>query len=77
MRVAHSASEAEAAARALIGQRLMTSQTDPGGEPVRSVLIERGIAAVDELYLALGIDPNSAAITVAAARGGGPQSNPV
>ena len=70
VRVAHSASEAEAAARALIGQRLVTSQTDPCGEPVRSVLIQRGIAAVDELYLALGIDPNSAAITITAARGG-------
>lgn len=71
VRVAHSATEAEAAARALIGRRLVTSQTGPGGEPIRTVLIERGVAAVDELYLALGIDATAAEITVAAARSGG------
>lgn len=71
VRAEHSAFAAEAAALALLGQRLVTSQTGPGGEPVRAVLIEQGIVAVSELYLALAIDAASAAITVAAARGGG------
>lgn len=71
VRATHTASEAGAAARALLGQRLVTSQTGPSGELIKTVLIERGIAAVNEFYLALGIDVTSAAISVMAMRGGG------
>jgi succinyl-CoA synthetase beta subunit len=52
IRAAHSAAEAKVAARALLGRKLITSQTSPDGQMVDKVLVERGIAAKRELYLA-------------------------
>jgi succinyl-CoA synthetase beta subunit len=54
-----------------LGRKLVTAQTDQSGQLVKKVLIERGVRAVSELYLALSIDAASATIVVTAAHGGG------
>jgi succinyl-CoA synthetase beta subunit len=70
IRAAHSAAEAKAAARTLLGRKLVTSQTSPDGEVVDKVLVERGIAAEREFYLAVSIDPSSATVMITAADNG-------
>lgn len=70
IRAAHSAAEAKVAARALLGRKLVTSQTSPDGEVVDKVLVERGIAAKREFYLAVSIDPSSATVMITAADNG-------
>ena len=67
IRAAHSAAEAKVAARALLGRKLITSQTGPDGQMVDKVLVERGIAAKRKLYLAVSIDPSSATVMITAA----------
>jgi succinyl-CoA synthetase beta subunit len=70
IRAAHSAAEAKAAARTLLGRKLVTSQTGPDGQMVDKVLVERGIAAEREFYLAVSIDPSSATVMITAADNG-------
>ena len=56
IKVVRSPEEAEQAAQAFLGQRLVTHQTDALGVPINSVLIE-GLADIRrELYVALTID---------------------
>jgi succinyl-CoA synthetase beta subunit len=71
VRPVESASLAKAVAAKLLGRKLVTTQTDQSGQLVKTVLIERGVHAVSEIYLALSIDVASAAIVVTAAHGGG------
>ena len=71
VRPVESASLAKAVASQLLGRKLVTTQTDQSGQLVKKVLVERGVRAVTELYLALSIDAASATIVVTAARGGG------
>ena len=70
IRAAYSAAEAKVAARALLGRKLVTSQTSPDGQVVDKVLVERGIAAKREFYLAVSIDPSSATVMITAADNG-------
>jgi succinyl-CoA synthetase beta subunit len=71
VRPVESAALAKAVASTLLGRKLVTAQTDQSGQLVKKVLIERGVRAVSELYLALSIDAASATIVVTAAHGGG------
>jgi succinyl-CoA synthetase beta subunit len=71
VRPVESAALAKAVASKLLGRKLVTTQTDQSGQLVKKVLIERGVQAVSELYLALSIDVASAEIVVTAAHGGG------
>jgi succinyl-CoA synthetase beta subunit len=71
IRAAHSAADARAAAQSLLGRRLATAQTGPGGLLVGKVLLERAVAARREFFLALTTDPTTATITVTAAGAGG------
>jgi succinyl-CoA synthetase beta subunit len=71
IRRVRSASEAKAAAEALLGSKLATSQTARGGQIVHKVLVESGVEAAREFYLAMSIDTCAAAITVAMGEGGG------
>jgi succinyl-CoA synthetase beta subunit len=71
VRPVESAALAKAVASQLLGRKLVTSQTGQSGQLVKSVLIERGVHAVSELYLALSIDAASAAILVTAGLSGG------
>jgi succinyl-CoA synthetase beta subunit len=56
IKVVRGAAEAEAAAKALLGTRLVTHQTGPEGRPIGVVYIEEGSDVGRELYLALLVD---------------------
>ncbi len=71
VRAVQSARDAKAAAGELLGLKLTTSQTGPHGQTVKSVLVEAGIHAERELYLAIQIDSLSGSIMLTAGRGGG------
>lgn len=70
IRTVNSPKAAKAAAGELLGQKLVTAQTSAQGQTVKSVLIEAGIRAVQELYLSLQVDPVSGAILLTAGQGG-------
>ncbi|MBU2226055.1 MAG: ADP-forming succinate--CoA ligase subunit beta [Proteobacteria bacterium] len=53
---AASPAQAEAAARSILGMRLVTHQTGPEGKKVRKVLVEEASAVRKELYLGLVVD---------------------
>lgn len=71
VRPVQSAALAKEVAGKLLGRRLVTAQTDQSGQLIKKVLVERGIQAAGELYLALSIDAASAMIVVTAGRNGG------
>ncbi|RXF67812.1 ADP-forming succinate--CoA ligase subunit beta [Hansschlegelia zhihuaiae] len=71
VRIVHGPSMARAAAADLIGQRLVTAQTDEGGETVRRVYVEEGVTAERSLHLALLIDPASGGLVAVGSAGGG------
>ncbi|HEX3442623.1 MAG TPA: ATP-grasp domain-containing protein [Pseudolabrys sp.] len=71
VRPVESASLAKAVASQLLGRKLVTTQTGENGQLVKKVLVERGVRAVNELYLALSIDAASSTIVITAAQGGG------
>ena len=48
--------EAERAAQAMIGMRLVTYQTGPEGQTVQRVLVEQGLSIERELYLGMVLD---------------------
>src|SRR5437763_1519682 len=56
IKFADGATEAEAAARQILGMRLRTPQTPPEGIEVRSVLVEEASAVERELYLSITLD---------------------
>jgi succinyl-CoA synthetase beta subunit len=56
VKVAKNALEAQAVAEKILGMRLVTYQTGPGGQVVSTVLVEEGLQMTRELYLGLVID---------------------
>ena len=71
VKVAKSAADAEAAARAILGMQLVTKQTGPEGRLVRKVLVEKGVKIKKELYLSIIPDRETASITIIASQDGG------
>jgi succinyl-CoA synthetase beta subunit len=71
IRVASSPELGKAAAVELLGRRLVTEQTGPGGEIVKRVLVEASISSVRDLYLAMMVDAASGALLLIAGRCGG------
>ena len=71
IRVVASAEEGERAAESLLGARLVTSQTDSEGLPVRGVLVEEALQVQRELYLGIVIDGASEGVIVMASAAGG------
>ncbi len=69
--LADSLDQVEAEARRLLGSRLVTRQTGPGGLPVSHVLIEEPSDIARELYLSLLVDRASRRIMVVASEAGG------
>lgn len=69
--VARSPELGRAAAAGLLGRRLVTEQTGPGGELVRRVLVEAAVASVRDLYLAMLVDAASGALMLIAGNCGG------
>jgi succinyl-CoA synthetase beta subunit len=68
---AHSAREAQSAAKKILGMRLITHQTGPAGRLVRKVLIEEGLDVHEELYLGMVVDRSRACPVIMASREGG------
>ena len=62
---AGSATEVEPLARRLLGQRLVTSQTEPEGRLVRAVLVEEACQVEREYYLGLTVDRANEAVVLA------------
>lgn len=71
VKLAHDRQELVAQATAILGMNLITKQTGAGGKKVAKVLVEQGLNIRRELYLALLIDRDSAAIMVMVSEAGG------
>jgi len=71
IKVADDADGAERAARQILGMRLKSPQTPPGGIEVRSVLVEEASAVARELYLSITLDRARAIHVVMASEAGG------
>jgi succinyl-CoA synthetase beta subunit len=64
-------SELEAATAALLGSRLTTRQTGPGGLPVNTVLVEQTVALDREFYLGMLVDRARERIVIMVSAAGG------
>ena len=71
VRLAKSASEAAAAAEAMIGNVLITKQTGEHGRRVSRVYVEAGCDIKRELYLSLLVDRDTGRVTLVASTEGG------
>ncbi|MBF6600598.1 MAG: ADP-forming succinate--CoA ligase subunit beta [Dehalococcoidia bacterium] len=71
VKLANSPDEAEQAASQILGMQLVTHQTGPEGQRVKTVLIEEQMAVERELYLAVLIDGASARPVMMASAAGG------
>jgi len=60
-----------AAAKALLGTRLVTKQSGPGGQPINCVLVDSAAQIAHELYLGAVVDRASKRVTFMASRAGG------
>ena len=69
--VCFSVEEAIEASEKLLGEKLITPQTDEKGLPINQVIIEAGQDIQKELYLGLLVDRATASITVLASTEGG------
>ncbi len=61
----------EGAARALLGQRLVTEQSGPHGRVVERVLVEAGVDYLRSFYLSLSVHASSGTIVLVASKAGG------
>ena len=71
VRLCRSAGEVGQAAEAMLGQRLVTKQTDAHGLPVNQVYVESGSAIARELYLSLLLNRDRGRIAFVASAAGG------
>lgn len=71
VRLVNSKDELKAAAKDLLGKRLVTYQTDKNGQPVNQVMIEKPSDIARELYLGAVIDRSSQRIVFMASTEGG------
>ena len=71
VRITRSTDEVAAAAKALLGHKLVTHQTGPEGREVKRVYVEAGCDIARDLYLALSIERGAGRLTLIAAGEGG------
>jgi succinyl-CoA synthetase beta subunit len=71
VKVVRSEDEVAAAARSLLGEKLVTHQTGPSGREVKRVYVEEGCDIARELYLGLLIDRETGRITLIGSTEGG------
>jgi len=71
VKLVKSPEEAEQAAAAMLGTRLVTHQTGPEGLPVNTVLVESGSNIERELYLSVLVDRSREKIVFMASAAGG------
>ena len=71
VKIAKTPEEAREAAAAILGMKLVTIQTGPGGQLVRRVLVEETLPIERELYLGIVVDRASACPVFMASAAGG------
>jgi len=71
VKLAHDTGEVRAAAAGMLGKRLSTKQTGPGGLPVDRVYVEVGSKIERELYLSLTLNRERGRVAVVASQAGG------
>ncbi len=71
MKITQSLDEAKEAAKNMLGQSLITHQTDAEGMPINTLLIESLTDIANELYLSLLVDRATRRITIMASTEGG------
>ena len=71
VKLAKSPAEAAGLAKAMLGMKLVTPQTGPGGRIVQRLLIEEGLDIKRELYLSILVDRVVAAPVIMASTAGG------
>jgi len=71
IKIVSSPDEAERAAKAMLGTRLVTHQTSPQGVPVNSVLVSEAVEIEKELYLGIVIDGVAGLPVIMASEAGG------
>ncbi len=71
IKVANSPEEAESAAKALLGARLVTHQTGSDGVPINGLLVEETVDVERELYLAIVVDSSQGLSVMMASESGG------
>jgi succinyl-CoA synthetase beta subunit len=71
IKIVSSPDEAEQAAKAMLGSRLVTHQTGPQGVPVNAVLVAEAIDIERELYLGIVIDNVAGTPVIMASEAGG------
>ena len=71
VKLARSEDEVAAAARAMLGGKLVTHQTGPEGREVKRVYVEEGCDIARELYLGMLIDRTTGRVTLIGSTEGG------
>ncbi|MDW8322845.1 MAG: ADP-forming succinate--CoA ligase subunit beta [Burkholderiales bacterium] len=71
VRRCRSLADLEQAARELLGQRLVTHQNAPDGQPVQRLLVEQSLPVARELYLSLTVDRAAERVVLIASAAGG------
>ncbi len=71
VRVCRDVAEVESCADALLGERLVTPQTDGRGQPVGALLVEEALGVARELYLSVLVDRGSERVVFMASAAGG------
>ena len=71
VKLVKSADEAYEAATAILSKPLITHQTGPGGQPVKTLLVESGCAIDHEYYVGIALDRHEGVPVVMASREGG------
>ena len=71
VKVAKSKEEARALAKEIFGMRLVTAQTGAGGQLVRRLLVEEGVAIAQELYVSVIVDRAKQRVVFIASSEGG------
>ncbi|MBK5936620.1 ADP-forming succinate--CoA ligase subunit beta [Halorhodospira halophila] len=71
VRVLRKTDEIERYADSLLGERLVTHQTDDRGQPIHALLVEEGLEIARELYLGALIDRSSQRVVFMASAAGG------
>src|ERR1700721_3726812 len=71
VKLAHSPDEAAEIASHMLGVKLVTAQTGPGGRTVKRVLVEEGLDIKRELYLSILVDRSVGKVVFMASASGG------
>ncbi len=71
VKVCRSIEEVTDTAEQMLGMQLVTPQTGPAGQTVRRLLVEKGAAIANELYLSMVVDRKTQKVALMASSAGG------